>query len=80
MVWPEGVHPGGPAALRSPELQTAEPLWTLTNEALANRTFQDLTELQAVQSVRCAALENDPVRIRQLTCFHWWPKLQAQQT
>jgi transposase len=29
----------------SPELQPAERLWPLTNEALANRHFRDLEEL-----------------------------------
>jgi transposase len=33
----------------SPELQPTERLWPLTNEALANRHFQDLETLQTVQ-------------------------------
>jgi transposase len=79
LVWPEGVHPV-PLPPYGPELQPAEPLWTLTNEAVANRTFADLEELKAVQAARCAALEAEPERIRRLTCFHWWPKLNTQQT
>jgi len=39
----------------SPELQPAERLWPLTNEALANRHFRDLDELQEVQTRRCLA-------------------------
>ncbi len=70
--WPEGVHP-----LRlppySPELQPAEPLWPLTNEALVNHAFPDLDALKAAQAQRCAQLEHAPEVIRQLTRFHWWP-------
>ncbi len=49
---PEGIHliclPS-----HSPELQPAERLWPLTNEALANRRVRDLDELEAIQSARC---------------------------
>jgi hypothetical protein len=41
---PEGIHlellPSG-----SPELQPAERLWPLTNEAVANRLFEEIGEL-----------------------------------
>lgn len=57
----------------SPELQPAERLWPLTNEALANRHFQDLDTLQDVQTHRCLALQTQPNVIRAHTRFHWWP-------
>jgi DDE superfamily endonuclease len=42
---PEGIHleflPSG-----SPELQPAERLWPLTNEALANRPFEEIEEME----------------------------------
>jgi transposase len=58
----------------SPELQPAERLWPLTNEALANRHFRDLDELQAVQVQRCLTLQAMPEVIRAHTNFHWWPR------
>jgi transposase len=58
----------------SPELQPAERLWPLTNEALANRNFRDVDELQEVQTHRCLALQTLPEVIRAYTQFHWWPR------
>jgi transposase len=69
---PEGVHlvwlPPS-----SPELQPAERLWPLSNEPLANRSFADLAELEAVQAQRGLALQAQAKRIRAVTLFHWWP-------
>ena len=59
----------------SPELQPAERLWPLTNEALANRTFATLDDLHENQVRRCLVLQATPERIRGLTAFHWWPHL-----
>jgi DDE superfamily endonuclease len=39
----------------SPELQPAERLWPLTNEALANTHFRGLDELQEIHTPRCLA-------------------------
>lgn len=52
LVIPEGLHlvPLPPA---SPELQPAERLWPLVDEVIANRTFVDVTELEAVLVTRC---------------------------
>ena len=58
----------------SPELQPAERLWPLTNEALANRHFSDLDALQDVQAQRCLTLQTQPPLIRAHTRFHWWPQ------
>jgi hypothetical protein len=59
----------------SPELQPAECLWPLTNEALANRHFQDLDALQEVQAQRCLTLQAMPEVIRAHTNVHWWPQI-----
>jgi transposase len=58
----------------SPELQPAERLWPLTNEALANRHFGDLDDLQTVQAARCLQLQARPALIAAHTRFHWWPQ------
>ena len=57
----------------SPELQPCERLWPLANEAIANRRFETLDELQEAQAERCVALQNDPLCLRHHTLFHWWP-------
>jgi transposase len=59
----------------SPELQPAEHLWELSDEAIANRHFQDLTELMEVQAERCRKLQELPELICSRTLFHWWPEL-----
>jgi transposase len=59
----------------SPALQPAERLWPLTNEALANRHFRDIDELQEVQTQRCLTLQARPEVIRAYTQFHWWPQM-----
>ncbi len=58
----------------SPELQPAEHLWELSDEALANRHCHDLAELMDVQAERCRTLQELPELIRARTHFHWWPK------
>jgi transposase len=54
----------------SPEMQPCERLWPLSNEAIANRCFETLDELQEVQAQRCVALQNNPTCIRHATLFH----------
>lgn len=70
---PEGIHlqflPSG-----SPELQPAERLWPLTNEALANRLFQEIDELEDTLVARCVELLDQTEAIRDLTNYHWWPQ------
>jgi transposase len=58
----------------SPELQPAEHLWELTDEALVNRHFCDRAALMAVQAERCRKLQEQPDSIRSRTHFHWWPE------
>jgi hypothetical protein len=50
----------------SPELQPAERLWPLTNEALANRHFRDVDELQDRQVERCLTLQGMPESFNQV--------------
>ena len=68
---PEGVHllflPPN-----SPELQPAERLWPLSNEAVANRSFANLDELEAATMHRCRVLLKRRDLIRGLTNFYWW--------
>jgi hypothetical protein len=40
----------------SPELQPAERLWPLVNEPIANRSFQNLDELEFALFQRCQVL------------------------
>ncbi len=70
---PEGLHleflPPG-----SPELQPAERLWPLTNEAVANRLFEEIEEMEEALVERCVRLLDQTEAIRSLTNYHWWPR------
>jgi len=57
----------------SPELQSAECLWPLLREAVANDHIDDLAVLDQVLGDRCNALTDDPDTICDCTLFHWWP-------
>jgi hypothetical protein len=57
----------------TPELQPAERLWPLTNEAVANKHFATLNDLDTALSTRCRALAATPETIKAETCFGWWP-------
>ncbi|MDQ3378052.1 MAG: IS630 family transposase [Actinomycetota bacterium] len=73
---PEGIHleflPTG-----SPELQPAERLWPLTNEALANRLFEEIEQMEDALVERCVELLDQPETIRGLTNYHWWTQEAA---
>jgi transposase len=72
VVVPNGIH----VVLLppySPELQPAERLWPLSNEAVANKSFKDLDELEQTQAYRCLILKSKPELIRSHTLFYWWP-------
>ena len=70
---PEGIDleflPSG-----SPELQPAERLWPLTNEAVANGLFEEIEELEEALVERCEQLLEQTESIRDLTNYHWWPQ------
>jgi transposase len=72
LVVPDGIDlvPLPPA---SPELQPAERLWPLVNEAVANRAFADLDALEDVLVDRCRTLRTDRTTLHDLTCYGWWP-------
>ncbi len=70
---PAGVRPEFLAPY-SPELQPAEQLWPLTNEAVANQHFASLAALDAALAARCLALCDQPEAIKTATRFHWWPE------
>jgi transposase len=77
VVVPEGIHIVFLPPY-SPELQPAERLWPLTNEAVANRHFASLCDLEAAQQQRCQDLSQRPElveRMRSYTLFHWWPQI-----
>lgn len=58
----------------SPELQPAERLWPLVDEPVANRTFADLDDLEAVLVRRCQVLAGARPRLKAHTRYHWWAK------
>ena len=70
---PEGIHleflPTG-----SPELQPAERLWPLSNEAIANRLFEEIFEVEDALVERCVELLDQAGTIRDLTNYHWRPQ------
>jgi transposase len=70
---PEGIHleflPSG-----SPELQPAERLWPLTNEALANGLFEQIEHIEQRLLHRCVQLLDEAELIEGLTNYHWWPQ------
>ncbi len=57
----------------TPELQPAERLWPLANEAVANTPFDTLSQLAEKLDRRCAALTDQPDLIKATTHFEWWP-------
>jgi transposase len=70
---PEGIHleflPAG-----SPELQPAERLWPLSNEALANSLFEEIEQIEQTLKHRCVQLLDQAELIEGLTNYHWWPQ------
>ena len=57
----------------SPELQPAERLWPIINEPLANRSFANLEELEAILDTRCQVILQQPELVKGITNFSWWP-------
>ena len=68
---PQGLHLLFLPA-KSPELQPAERLWPLCNEAIANRSFAGLDELEAATAHRCRVLLQRRELVQGLTNFYWW--------
>lgn len=70
---PEGIHLEF-LPPHSPELQSAERLWPLSNEGIANRHFDEIGQLEEALVERCVALSERPEVIRSYIRYHWWPK------
>jgi hypothetical protein len=70
---PEGIHleflPSN-----SPELQPAERLWPLSDEAVANRYFEGMDDLEEALVERCVALGDRRDLVRSYLRYHWWPE------
>lgn len=73
VVIPEGLHVVFLPPY-SPELQPAEHLWTLSDEALVNQHFHNLDALMEAQAERCRRLREQSNLVHTHTYFHWWPK------
>ena len=58
----------------SPELMPAERLWPLSNEAIANRLFEEICEVEEALLERCLQLLDQAETIKNLTNYHWWPQ------
>jgi hypothetical protein len=52
-------------------------LWPLTNEALANRLFEEIEEVEEALVERCVELLDQSEAIRDLTNYQWWPQAAA---
>lgn len=57
----------------SPELQPTERLWPISNEPLANRSFESIQALEDVLARRCCQMTEMQDFLRGLTFYHWWP-------
>jgi hypothetical protein len=57
----------------SPEVQPAERLWPLLNEALANHPIETMAVLEDLLVERCRYLRESPEILRSHTHYHWWP-------
>jgi hypothetical protein len=62
------LHPPPPC---TPELPPAEPLWPPVREAVANRGFAELDELEPVLEARCRWRIDHPEAVRGAVGFHW---------
>jgi hypothetical protein len=62
----------------TPELQPAEPLWPLVREAVANKGFADLVEMEPVLVGRCRWLIDHPEVVHGAVGFHWAVALNGQ--
>jgi hypothetical protein len=63
----------------SPELQPAERLWPLADEAVANRCFDDLDALAAALEPHCMGLAKRTELVRGRTRFGWWPQARPAE-
>jgi len=72
---PAGIHLLFQPAY-APEVQPAERLWEVTDEALANQHFDTIDELVKAQEDRCAHIhQTQQEDMGSRTLYHWWPLL-----
>jgi transposase len=75
VVVPEGIHLLFQPAY-SPEVQPAERLWEVTDEALANEHFDTIGDLVKAQEDQCAHIhQTQQEDMCSRTLYHWWPLL-----
>ena len=79
LVVPEGIELAF-LPPSTPELQPAERLWPLVNEAVANKHFATLGDLDATLAERCRTLATMPETIKAQTNFAWWPAAAPANT
>ncbi|MBH8555017.1 hypothetical protein I8751_22250 [Nostocaceae cyanobacterium CENA357] len=58
---PDGIHLSFLLS-HSPELQPAERLWTLTNEPIANHSFENLDAVEEALFQRCRQILDRTIR------------------
>jgi transposase len=57
----------------SPELQSAERLWSVADEPLVNQSFDKIQELEEVLAPRCPILSTTMTEpIKNVTNYYWW--------
>jgi len=60
----------------TPELQPAEPLWSLVRGSLANRSLGRIDRLRYIVRTRMNYLANHPKGVQPIVDFHWAVKLE----
>jgi len=78
LIFPEAVIPFYLPPY-SPELQPAERLWPLSNEAIANTHFTSLDTLETAQLARCNKLREQQEEVKKRCLFGWWPTIEKGQ-
>jgi hypothetical protein len=58
----------------SPELQPAERLWPLVDEALANRVWATIEAVEECLEARCCSLSKQMELLKRYLFYHWWPR------
>jgi hypothetical protein len=61
----------------SPELQPAERLWPLVNEAVANECFDTLKDLWEKVCERCVKLCDMLEEVKGIALYNWWPTVYS---
>lgn len=54
------------------ELNPKERVWPLVKEVIANRSFEDIKELEETVCIRCNKISSAPEKVAALTKYGWW--------